>query len=315
MWTDVLHHCIHSTLRYRTRCINHKTWTFSSSSKVKKKKRSVHLIASLVGRSLSQRQVDVNRAAVGLGRSNVVVSLALLGLAPQSQEGNLCDSRGTFVVEDAVKGELAVLVLKVDEGVLAVLVDGHAVIEVQLALGVALDAVDGDEELKVLLAQLGSRVGGVDARGDDDACPDEERDGRCADVLDGVGGCAAADGLVRVPVEEEVVGEVDVYACGALLRDGGDDETRAVEVLVLECPGRLVVGVDVQHGQEGGRAVDGGGIHGTVDVVEETVADGDGFPGAFCDRGPAVEFLGDLALGVVVAVEGGKGAEGSPSRA
>lgn len=155
------------------------------------------------------------------------------------------------------------------------LVDGDAVVEVQLARR-GIRGVEGNLKLKVLLAELGGGVGGLDAQGQDDTAADEERDGRDVDVADEVVGGAAVDARVGVPVVEDVVGEVDADAGRSLLRDGGDDDAGAEEVLQLEGPGGRVARVVEEHGAHGRRAVGVLAVQGSVDVVQQAVANVNG---------------------------------------
>lgn len=234
------------------------------------------------------------------------------------QEGDFAHARRRAgVVEDAadleaggggVKG-------KGDEGVAGALVEGDAVVEVQLAAGAA-GRVKSDEQLKGPAAQVGGGEGGAEAGGDDGAGAQEERDGGGVDARDGEGAAGAPHRAVRVPVVEEGAGgQVDLHRGGAGLEDRGDQQRRPVEVLVLEGAGGAVARVGVQHGQQGGLAGGRGAPHRRVQVVEEAVADGERAAGAGGDRGPAVELLRRLPERVVVAVEGGEGAEGGPPRA
>ncbi|KAF5121944.1 hypothetical protein E5D57_012416 [Metarhizium anisopliae] len=234
------------------------------------------------------------------------------------QEGDFAHARRRAgVVEDAADGEAAGRGVKGkgDEGVAGALVEGDAVVEVQLAAGAAA-RVKGNEQLKGPAAQVGGGEGGAEAGGDDGAAAQEQRDGGGVDGRDGEGAAGAPDRAVRVPVVEEGAGgQVDLRRGGAGLEDGGDQQRRPVEVLVLEGAGGAVARVGVQHGQQGGLAGGRGAPHRRVQVVEEAVADGEGAAGAGGDRGPAVELLRRLPERVVVAVEGGEGAEGCPPRA
>lgn len=193
------------------------------------------------------------------------------------------------------------------------MVDRDAVVEVQLAVG-GLVLVEGHDELKVVLAELGGGVCGLDAGGEDDARADEQGD--VGDGLVGEGmGLAAVDDLVGVPVVEVVFRQVNIDGVGVFLEDGGDEKTGSVEELEVLGERVGVGGVVVEDGGEGGGAVLVGAVHGGVHVVEEAVADLNGLLGGFGDGGPAVEFLSWGAVLVVVAVEGVEGAEGGPARA
>lgn len=101
----------------------------------------------------------------------------------------------------------------------------------------------------------------------------------------------AADGREGPEVVEDVVGHVDVYAGSVLFRHRGDEDARAVEVLQVQAKSVCVVGVDVEHGVDEGRAVLCLLVEGGVDVVEELVADVDDFARRGGDGGSVVEFL------------------------
>lgn len=240
--------------------------------------------------------------------------LALPGVAAgPAEEGDLGDGHGHLEPEVAVDDELAVLgVLEGDPR--RVRVEGLAVVEEQLAAGRAVLG-EGDEDLEVAGAELLGGVGRGLARGEDDAGADEEGDVGGVDVGESVEGGAAADGLVGVPVVEEVVGQVGIDAGGALGEDRGNKEAGAVEKLVLQGPGLLILGVHVEHGRQHGAAVGGGPGHGGVHVVEQAVADGDGLAGALGNRLPEVELLPGGAELVVVPVKGVERAEGRPAGA
>lgn len=131
-------------------------------------------------------------------------------------------------------------------------------------------------KLKVLLAKLGSGVGGLDAQGQDGTAADEERDGRDVDVADEVVGGTTIDARVSVPVVEDVIREIDADAGRSLLRDGGDDDAGAEEVLQLEGEGGRIVRVVEEHGAHSRRAVGVLAVQGSVDVVQQAVANVNG---------------------------------------
>lgn len=131
-------------------------------------------------------------------------------------------------------------------------------------------------KLKVLLAELSGGVGGLDAQGQDGTAADEERDGRDVDVADDMVGGTTVNARVSVPVVEDVIREIDADAGAPLLRDGGDDDAGAEEVLQLEGEGGRVVGVVEEHGAHGRRAVGVLAVQGSVDVVQQTVANVNG---------------------------------------
>lgn len=194
------------------------------------------------------------------------------------------------------------------------LVDGLAVVEVELSRSRAI-GVKRDEKLKVLLAELGGGVCGLDAEGENHTAANEERDGRGVDAGDEVV-CSAAGNLgVGVPVVEDVVGEIDADAGGALRSDGGDNQAWAEEVLELQGPGGRVVGVLEEHRGDCWLAIGGVAVHGSIDVVEQAVTDVNGLAGAAGHGRPAVKLLANVAQVVVVAVECAESAEGGPSSA
>jgi hypothetical protein len=55
------------------------------------------------------------------------------------------------------------------------------------------------------------------------------------------------------------------------------------------------------------------GVKGRVDVVEELVACFDGYACGFGNERPAVEFVVEVANGLVVAIEWGEGTEHGPA--
>lgn len=143
-----------------------------------------------------------------------------------------------------------------------------------------------------------------------------QRDAIEGDVREGDGLAFAGD---LFEVGEGVEGVVwEVYFDGSFVfcEDGGDEDGRAEEELVVDGVGVLVAGVGEPEG--GGGGGDAGAVvvpEGGVEVVEEAVAQGDGPAGGGGGLVPAVEFLRDGGVAVVVAEEGHEGAEGGPARA
>jgi len=90
----------------------------------------------------------------------------------------------------------------------SVLLDADAIVEVELTGGSAVKA-EGDDDLKVLGAEIGGGHGAVEALGDNHAAAVVELDGFVVDIFDEDVGAMALHGLVGVEVVEDVIGEVD----------------------------------------------------------------------------------------------------------
>lgn len=194
------------------------------------------------------------------------------------------------------------------------LLDGVAVVKVQTARGSPIKSW-GDDELEALLAQLGGGHGGLGADGDDAAAADVDGDFGHVDVAERDVGSAAAQRGARVPVVEDVVGEVCVDRSLAAVGHGTDQDGVAVEELQLVAKGVLVLGIEVEHGLQEGLAGLGLPVEGCVDVVKQPVADVNGLARGLGNGGPAVELLRDAGDFIVVAEEGVEGSETGPASA
>ena len=116
-------------------------------------------------------------------------------------------------------------------------------------------------------------------------------------------------------VVELVVRQIDIHIRSIILRDGADEHGIPKKPLQVEGVGVRVGGVEEEERVQERGARGALGVQGRVEVVEQAVADRDGGLGGGSHERPAVEFLTDRAEGVVVAVEGVKGAEHGPAGA
>lgn len=247
--------------------------------------------------TLGQRDVDIH------------------ALLPQSTDnGDLGDLKIGLESKVTLGGQNAQGILELDVRD-ALLLQADTVIKVKLTLGNEILA-DRDDELKVLLAKLGGGHGRLGPERNNDATTKVERDISQALVLDGGGLALAVNDVKSVPVIEDIVGKVDINTGRVLLSDGSDEETGTVEVLVLEAKGVGVLGIKVEHGVDHGGTIQGLLVLGSVDVIEQAVADIDGLAGGLSHTLPAVELLADDGkVLVVVAVKGSKGTEHGPASA
>jgi len=241
-----------------------------------------------------------------------LLNLAVIPFPTGTNHDNLGDLGLGLVAKGTLGGQNTILVLESDVRD-PLLVQADAIIKIQPALRSAISA-QGHQQLEVLLAQLGHSHGRLDASRHDDTATQEERDVGQGLVVNTDRTTVAADTLVRVPVVEDVIGQIDIDTARILLRNRGDEKTRAVEVLELETEGLDVVRVEEEHRVEDGRAVESLAVESGVNVIQQAVTDVDSLAGGLCDDGPAVEFLRDCRrVLVVVAEEGAEGAEHSPA--
>jgi hypothetical protein len=277
----------------------------------------VNLDSEVGAESLANLDNHGSRSSLDVSLSRDAVNLASLALATtevQSKEGNLSNLHLGVISVASLNLEGLAVIHKLQAGG-ALLDKANTVIEVQLALGLAVGA-NSDDELEIVLAERGGGHSALDTLGDDGAAAVVEGDIGGAQVLDEDALALALDLGVGVEVVEDVLGEVGGDGGGVLLDDGADEDAGAEEVLRLDAEGVGVVGVQVEERADEWGAVEGLVVESGVDVIEQAVTDVDRLAGGLGNAVPAVELLGDLGdVAVVVAVEGGEGAEHGPAGA
>lgn len=101
-------------------------------------------------------------------------------------------------------------------------------------------------------------------------------------------------------VVEGIFGEVDGDVCAVFLGYGADEKVVAEEELKVDGGGVEIFWIVEEQGVEEGETRLGLLVEGSVDVVQETVAGGDGVLGCLGDHWPLVELLGNGIEAVVV---------------
>ena len=118
-------------------------------------------------------------------------------------------------------------------------------------------------------------------------------DGVEANVSDVDPRSCALDLLQCPPVVEGAVGQVDADGCAVLLKHRRDKDVVAVEELVLDDEGVLVLWVVEKQRIKERQTSLSLAVECSVDVVEQAVANIDGIAGCCASKRPAVKFLGD----------------------
>jgi len=153
------------------------------------------------------------------------------------------------------------------------LLDTIPIIEIKRAASLP-RAVRRNPQHEILLAQLGGRVRRLCAQGEDGAAADVQRDAVERHIREVYPLALPFNLLERPPVVPHPLWQVDANGCAVLLQHGGDEDVVAVEELVLDGEGVLVLGVEEEERVEQGQARGGLAVEGGVDVVEQAVADG-----------------------------------------
>jgi hypothetical protein len=169
-----------------------------------------------------------------------------------------------------------------------------------------------NHQLEVLFPQVGRRVCTLDAQWKHNSALYVHRDLCVRDICQADIRRLSFHRLVCEEIVEPVIGEIDVDRSRVFFKNWTDENAWTEEKLELDVVCLRILGVLEEQRLESGCSVRVLFVKGRVEVVEQAIAHVDGVFRCLGDQRPAVEFLRDRSIAVMVAVEWIECSEHSP---
>lgn len=230
-----------------------------------------------------------------------------------AQNSNVLNDNISLVSKVAAHTERAVVVRESNHRC-GRLLDAIAIIEVQGASSLV-SSIRCNPQDEVLLAQLCCRVCGFGAERQNRSTADVQRDSIETDVREVDHGSGSLDALAGPVVVEDFVGQVDGHGCRVFFQHGRNEDSVAVEELVLDGEGVGVGGVVEPQWVQTGYSSGGLAVEGSVEIVKQSVAYCNSILSRRRGQWPAVVFLVNRCVSSVVPHEGVESTKCCPTRA